>query len=159
MTKAAKENHVTQSAVSQAIDKLEIELGKKLISNKRNRFEITYEGELLLEKCDSIFSLLIDIEDLFNEKEGVYRGICKFATSHSFAISLLPTFYKQLFKNYSDVESILRLGHSGIVRDWVLKGDVEFGVILEKEEDKMKFHTQLLLEGTYGLYKTKKICF
>src|SRR5262245_8187784 len=122
MTKAAKSNFVTQSAISQGIDKLEKSVGKKLLSARKNRFELTAEGELLLAKCESIFSLFEELEDLFNESEGVYRGKFSFATSHSFAISLLPLHYKQLFDLHPAIEPILRLGHSGIVRDWVTNG-------------------------------------
>lgn len=156
MSKAAAENFVTQSAISQGIDKLEIELGKKLLTNRKNRFELTSEGELLLDQCERILSIFSDIEDSFNEKESVYRGKLSFATSHSFAISLLPIYYQRLFRLHPSVEPILRLSHSGIVREWVSKGDVNFGIILAKEKDRLTFKTQTILQGKYGIYKTKQ---
>lgn len=156
ITQAAKSNFVTQSAISQGIDKLEKSLGKKLLTNRKNRFELTSEGELLLTKCESIFHLFDELQDLFNEKEGIYRGTCTFATSHSFAISLLPKYYKQVFDLHPAIEPILRLGHSGIVRDWVSRGEVEFGLILEREHDKNNFKTHTILQGTYGVYQPKK---
>lgn len=156
MTKAAEDNFVTQSAISQGIHKLEIELGKPLLSSSKNRFELTSEGELLLEKCENIFSEFSDIEDLFNERADTYRGRLTFATSHSFALSQLPSYYKKLLQQHPAVEPILRLGHSGIVREWVLKGEVEFGIVLAKEEDLPMFHTQPILQGQHRLYKAKK---
>ncbi len=156
MSKAAEENFVTQSAISQGINKLEIELGKQLLSNRKNRFELTPDGQLLLEKCEGIFAEFSELEDLFNEKEGVYQGKISFATSHSFAITLLPLYYKKLFDAHPTIEPILRLGHSGIVREWVSKGDVEFGIILTKEKDSLTFKMDPILQGTYGLYKMKK---
>lgn len=156
MTKAAQSNFVTQSAISQGIDKLEKAFNKKLLSNRKNRFELTAEGELLLAKCEDIFAQFEELEDLFNEKEGIYQGKFSYATSHSFAISLLPVYYKQLFEHYSAVEPILRLGHSGIVRDWVLSGEVEFGIILMREKDKNAFKIHEILQGNYGIYKAKK---
>lgn len=156
MTKAAQSNFVTQSAISQGIDKLEKAFKKKLLSNRKNRFELTAEGELLLAKCEDIFAQFEELEDLFNEKEGIYQGKFSYATSHSFAISLLPLYYKQLFEHYPVVEPILRLGHSGIVRDWVLSGEVEFGIILKREKDKEAFKIHEIVQGNYGIYKTKK---
>ncbi len=155
MTKAAKSNFVTQSAISQGIDKLEKALGKKLLSNRKNRFELTVDGELLLAKCQSIFASFDELEDLFNEKEGVYRGKCCFATSHSFAISLLPIYYKQLYELHPDIAPVLRLGHSGIVRDWVSSSEVEFGIILKRDKDPSTFQIHEILQGKYGIYKTK----
>lgn len=156
VTKAAEENFVTQSAISQGIKKIELELGKNLISNKKNHFELTHEGMLLLEKCESIFSLFSNIEDLFNEESNVYKGKLIFATSHSFAITLLPFHYKNLFQQHPDVEPILRLGHAGIIREWISKGEVEFGIIVAKEKDFLAFHHQPILQGHYGVYKAKK---
>ncbi len=156
MTKASKSNFVTQSAISQGIDKLEKTFGKKLLSGRKNRFELSADGELLLAKCEEIFKLFAELEDLFNEKEGVYRGKFSFATSHSFAISLLPLYYKKLFHLFPAVEPIVRLGHSGIVREWVSSGNVEFGIILKKEQDHLSFKLHEILQGRYGIYTRKK---
>lgn len=155
ISKAAKENFVTQSAISQGIDKLEKELGRQLISNRKNQFELTSDGELLLDKCERIFSYFSEIEDLYNEKAAVFRGRFHFATSHSFAISLLPSHYKKLLKAHPDVEPIVRLGHAGIVRDWVSKGEIEFGIIVAKPDDFPLFQTETILEGFHGIYKPK----
>lgn len=155
MTKAAKSNFVTQSAISQGIHKLEMAFNRKLISHRKNRFELTPDGELLLARCESVFAELEDLQDLFHEKEGVYKGKFSYATSHSFAISLMPPYYKQLFQRYPAVEPILRLGHSGIVRGLVLSGEVEFGIILKREKDQNAFKIHEILQGEYGIYKAK----
>jgi DNA-binding transcriptional LysR family regulator len=155
VSKAAHENFVTQSAISQGIKKLEIEVGKQLVSNRKNRFELTQDGLLLLEKCDNVFSTLAEIDDLFNEQEGIYKGELSFATNHSFAISALPAYFNRLFALHPNVKPVLRLGHSGIIREWVSKGEVEFGLILAKEKDYLSFKTKQICTGTYGLYQTK----
>lgn len=41
ISKAAKENFVSQSAISQAINKLETALSKQLITHEQNRFQLT----------------------------------------------------------------------------------------------------------------------
>jgi DNA-binding transcriptional LysR family regulator len=155
MTKAAKSSFVTQSAISQGIDKLEKAFGKKLLSNRKNRFELTLNGELLLAKCEAIFRQFDELDDLFNEQEGIYRGKFLFAMSHSFAISLLPQYYKELFDTSPAIEPLLRLGHSGIVREWVTRSEVEFGLILKREKDSTMFTTCDIFNGTFGMYKTK----
>ncbi|WP_232086084.1 LysR family transcriptional regulator [Candidatus Protochlamydia amoebophila] len=57
ISKAAKENFVSQSAISQAIHKLEITLGKQLITHEKKRFQLKIDGLLLLDKCKQIFLL------------------------------------------------------------------------------------------------------
>lgn len=155
MSKAAEENFVSQSAISQGIDKLEIELGIKLITNSKNRFQLTAEGELLLNKCEDIFSIFSEIEDLFNEKEGIFKGRLIFATSHSFALSVLPIYYKKLLQLHPAVEPILRLGHTGIIKESVSKGEVDFGVVVANE-DLPAFNTEMISHGEHRLYRVKK---
>jgi len=156
ITKAAQENHVTQSAISQGIKKLEIALGKKLLSNRKNVFELTNDGLLFLSKCDGIFSVFADVEDLFNEKSNIYRGQLTFAASHSFALTLLPLFYQTLLLKYPEVKPVLHLGHAGIIREWISSSKVEFGIIVAKDQDALIFNVQPILKGKYGLYVSKK---
>lgn len=155
ITKAAQENFVTQSAISQGIKRLEIELGRKLLSNRKNAFELTNDGVLLFRKSESIFDIFVDVEDLFNEKSKVYRGKLTFASSHSFALTLLPAYYQLLFQQYPEIEPVLRLGHAGVIREWIANGEIEFGIIVAREKDFLSFHSEMILQGRYGLYTAK----
>src|SRR5271163_2451995 len=82
ISKAAKENFVSQSAISQAISKLEIALEKQLITHEKNRFQLTADGLLLLEKCKELFTVFSEMEDAFNEAEGIFKGKLTFACTH-----------------------------------------------------------------------------
>jgi DNA-binding transcriptional LysR family regulator len=152
MSKAAEENFVTQSAISQGIHKLERELGKQLITDRKNLFQLTSEGKLLLEQCEEIFSLFAGIEDLFNEREGIYKGKLVLATSYSFGISLLPIYYRKLFQLHPAVQPILRLGHSGLIREFVHQGEVDFGIVLVND-DLPGFDSQEIFNGEHRLYQ------
>jgi LysR family transcriptional regulator, transcriptional activator of the cysJI operon len=156
ISKAAKENFVSQSAISQAISKLEMALGKQLITHEQNRFQLTTDGLLLLEKCKEIFVIFSEIEDCFNETDGVFKGKLSFACTHSFALSLLPPHLAKLSKMYSSIEPILRFGHTGTIVELVKKGDVDFGIVLDNE-DFTAFHSIEIFRGEYRLYKAKKL--
>ena len=58
-TEAAEKNYVSQSAISQAMNALEADLGVKLIERKNRSFQITTAGEYFYRKCKS---LLTDLE-------------------------------------------------------------------------------------------------
>ncbi|WP_079989506.1 LysR family transcriptional regulator [Candidatus Protochlamydia phocaeensis] len=156
ISKAAKENFVSQSAISQAIHKLEINLGKQLITHEKNRFQLTADGLLLLDKCKQIFSVFSEIEDSFNEVEGVFKGRLSFACTHSFALSLLPPYLERLSKMASEVEPILRFGHTGTIIELVKKGDVDFGIVLDNE-DFSAFNSYEIYSGKYQLYRARKL--
>lgn len=156
ISKAAKEHYVSQSAISQAISKLELALDKQLITHEKNRFQLTTDGAILLEKCKQIFTVFTEIEDAFNETDGVFKGKLLFACTHSFALSLLPPHLAKLSKIYPEIEPILRFGHTGTIIDLVKKGDVDFGIVLDNE-DFTAFHCIEIYSGEYRLYKAKKL--
>lgn len=156
ISKAAKENFVTQSAISQAISKLEISLQKQLITHEKNRFQLTSDGIILLGKCRELFSVLTDIEEAFQETEGVYKGKLTFACTHSFALSLLPTYLVKLSSAYPEIEPILRFGHTGTIVELVKKGDVDFGIVLDNEDFSL-FHCKEIFQGRHQLYRAKKL--
>lgn len=156
ISKAAKENYVSQSAISQAIGKLELALGKQLITHEKNRFQLTGEGLLLLDMCERIFSVVAEIEDVFNESEGVFRGKLTFASTHSFALSLLPPYLGKLAKLWEGIEPVLRFGHTGTIVELVKKGEVDFGIVLDNE-DFSAFHSKEIYQGKYQLYSHREI--
>ena len=63
-TEAAEKNYVSQSAISQAMNALEADLGVKLIERKNRSFQITTAGEYFYRKCKS---LLTDLDSIRNE--------------------------------------------------------------------------------------------
>jgi DNA-binding transcriptional LysR family regulator len=54
-TAAARKLHVTQSAVSHAIRKLEAGLGRGLVEWRRRRFTLTDDGEYVRQVCERVF--------------------------------------------------------------------------------------------------------
>ena len=63
-TQAAEKNFVSQSAISQAMNALETDLGVKLIERKNRSFHLTTAGEYFYRKCKS---LLADLDAVRNE--------------------------------------------------------------------------------------------
>ena len=61
-TEAAEKNYVSQSAVSQALNSLESDLGVKLIERRNRSFQVTTAGEYFYRKCKSILSDLDTIK-------------------------------------------------------------------------------------------------
>ena len=62
--KASEKCHISQSAISQQIKKIEIELGVKLLDRHNRTFSLTKEGEFFYEKSLNITN---DLNNLINE--------------------------------------------------------------------------------------------
>ena len=61
-TAAARRLHVTQSAVSHSIRKLELGLGRQLVEWRRRRFTLTDDGEYVRQVCQKVFYDLEEAE-------------------------------------------------------------------------------------------------
>ena len=55
-TEAAEKNFISQSAISQAMNSLEEDLGVKLIERKNRSFQITTAGDYFYRKCKAILA-------------------------------------------------------------------------------------------------------
>jgi DNA-binding transcriptional LysR family regulator len=149
ISQAAKVNFVTQSAVSQAINKLERYYKKELIVHKQNKFQATLEGEFLFSKGIELLQKSQHIqEELVQER---IPGTIDIACTHSFALALLPKYLKKLKDLYPELHVNIHLGHLGIIKDLLHKGHVDCGIALINEE-LPQLQIYPIYEGFYRTY-------
>lgn len=149
---SAEINHVSQSAISQAINKLEEELGCQLLNHQPKRFKVTDEGKKLYESSKEVFQAIQKAEESFSTE--VPQSI-KFACTHSFAVTFLPDLLKTCKKHLPQVQLNCRLEHANTIIDWVKKGILDFGILLDNI-DLSPFECEEIYRGEYRLYVAKK---
>lgn len=151
---SARENFVSQSAISQGIAQLEKSLGKELITHQKNRFKITEEGQLVVEKARSVFGSISELEESFLIEEGSTSGRIDFACMHSFALALLPRHLQKVKKEFPKLHVNFRLAHTDVIKELIKKGVVDFGIVLDND-DLSAFDCHELYRGEYRLYRSK----
>ena len=62
-SRAAEENNVSQSGVSQIVNQLEVHLSVKLIDRSKRPFALTAEGQLFYQGCRKIINRLEALEE------------------------------------------------------------------------------------------------
>lgn len=67
-TETAKRLHITQSAVSHSIKKLELSINVNLIKKNKQKFEFTHYGKRLFKVCENIFTQINHIEEILKIK-------------------------------------------------------------------------------------------
>ena len=154
ITQSAKENFVSQSAISQGIGNLEKTLNVGLITHQANRFKTTSEGDLLFEKAKYVFHSIQELEESLEKIDGEVRGRIDFACMHSFALALLSQPIKKSIEKWPQLNISFRLSHTDIIKEMVRKGMVDFGIVLDNE-DLSAFHCIELYRGEYHLYVSK----
>lgn len=149
---SAKHNHVSQSAISQAIGKLEETLQCQLFSHQPGRCKVTEKGMQLFEEARELFQQLQRIENCITEQEG---GSITFACTHSFAVGILPDYLKQASRSLPALKINFRLGHYHDIKEWLKKGIIDFGILIDND-DLSLFDCRKIDQGHFRLYAAKQ---
>jgi LysR family hydrogen peroxide-inducible transcriptional activator len=105
-TQAALELHLSQSALTRAIQKLEQQIGQPLFERKPREVVLTDHGELLLGRAKEILKL---VEDTFTElTEAGRRGRIRLGAIPTIAPYLLPNLLSSFAKQHPDISVIVQ---------------------------------------------------
>lgn len=149
---SAKHNHVSQSAISQAVVKLEETLQCELFSHQPGRCKVTAKGMELFEAAQEIFQTIQKVEYSITKQDG---GSITFGCTHSFAIGLLPDYLKQANRLLPHLKINFRLGHYCDIKEWMKKGIIDFGILLDND-DLSLFDCKKIYQGNFLLYAAKQ---
>lgn len=111
LTRAADQLHVSQSAVSVQIQKLETALGHELFERRNRSMILTEAGRITLDHADAIFSLGDDLVGTLDQS-GRERTILRVGSMATLSRNFQLGFLEPLFAR-DDVEIIVRSGPFG----------------------------------------------
>ena len=108
LTRAASRLHVSQSAVSMQIQKLESELGHALFERRGKQLVLTEAGRIALDHADAIFARGDDLESSLAGR-GKERQVLRVASLATLSRNFQLAFLRPLFGR-DDVEIVVRSG-------------------------------------------------
>jgi DNA-binding transcriptional LysR family regulator len=118
---AARVLHLTPSAVSKQITRLEDRLGVRLLNRTTRRFSMTDEGEAYYQRAVSILADIAETEAMISNRGGAPRGILRLSCSTTFGrlqvVPLLPEFlgrFPEMKLQLSLTDTIVDLVQEGI---------------------------------------------
>ncbi len=113
LTRAARQLHVSQSALSVQIQKLESELGHALFERRGKSLVLTEAGRVALDHADSIFGIGDDLmRTLSGLEEGVQREVVRIGAIATLSRNFQIQFVAPLLGR-DDVEVVIRSGTLG----------------------------------------------
>jgi DNA-binding transcriptional LysR family regulator len=110
---AASRLHLTQSAVSHAVAKLERSAKVRLLDRRGRKVEPTPEGEILREACERIFATLEAAEEALQQERNRAEGRIRLGATVEFGTSVLMRHIRPFLE-----------AHPGIEMDFVLSHDL-----------------------------------
>lgn len=131
MTKASEELHVSQPAISQAIKKLEEELGGVLFVRSNKGMELTQEGEMFYSYVSGALKLLNDAENEFGSFKKLTKGEIKIGCSASLTKLVLLQALKLFHQDYPGIKiNVVNELTSNLISDLKL-GKLDFVIFNE----------------------------
>ena len=133
-SRAATRLHRTQPAVSQAIAKLEAELGEVLLERSSRDGTLTDAGEVLREYAHKLLNLRGEAAAALTDLRALHRGRLNLAANEYTCLYLLPLLDRYRRQNPQIKVAVQRTLASRIP-DEVLMHSVEIGVLSFKPDD------------------------
>lgn len=149
-TQAAKELHITQSAVSHQIKNLEAFLGCKLFQRDGKTFELTQEGKLYASTINQSFDQMIyATEDIL----GQHINTLQFGVGSSFAIHRVTPALNDLYLRRPDLDIRLRMLSCG---DPITTLNLDV-ILLDRAIDHISYECEHLKQEVYYPVATPEI--
>jgi DNA-binding transcriptional LysR family regulator len=127
-SRAAEKLYRTQPAVSMMVQRLEGEIGEKLIDRSGRELALTDAGQIVLEHARRLENLQVELENALAELRDNTSGRLVIGANESTTLYLLRPIqeYRRL---YPKVRIQVRRSLSSKVPGQILEGDLELGVI------------------------------
>ncbi len=122
-TLAAERLGLGQSTVSQHIQRLEAELGRKLLARDTHRVVLTGDGEALLGHARQMLSIEGEVRQLFAGNS--LRGNLRLGVSEDFVTSQLPDVLEEFVRSHPSVDLELTVALSGVLYEMQDNGDLD----------------------------------
>lgn len=148
ISKAAKAHHLSQSAASTAIARLEKALNLPLLEHGKNRFQLTPHGYKLLACLEKFEQAIEEIKNLGREPQ---KGPWRLALSHSLAVALLPKLLKHMNKVFPGIHIEVHIGHALEVAELISKGEQDMALIVD-QNDPLPCERMPIFAGRFCLY-------
>jgi LysR family transcriptional regulator, transcriptional activator of the cysJI operon len=130
LSRAARLNLVSQSAVSQQLGALERRYGRRLIERApRIGARPTEAGRLLYEEVKPLVERLAGLEQRLRARPDVVAGTVRVATVYSVGLHTLPPTIKRCLTAYPRVNVRLSYRRTNEVVAACLDGEVDFGIV------------------------------
>src|SRR5262245_52707374 len=129
LSRAAKLNRVTQSAVSQQLRALETRYGRRLMERApRSAAQPTAAGRLFYQELKQLLERFFGLERRLREESDTISGSVRVATVYSVGLHTLPPAMKQALLAYPALNLRLEYRRTDQIYDACLAGEIDFGI-------------------------------
>ena len=129
ISKTAESMYVSQSAVTQSIQKLEAMLGGNLFYRNKNGVELTEEGKNLYEYIKDSIETMSNAENIFSQYVNLQKGKIRIGGGNSLINSLILNPMLEFIKKYPDIDISIGSGITDNLMQKLTNGELDLVVL------------------------------
>lgn len=151
VTRAARQLHITQPALSRQLSELEREMGCELLIREPRGVTLTEQGMLLRKRADEIVSLADRTERELRAPAAEVEGDVWVGGGESRVMALVAQVAARIADEHPGVRLRIHSGNGADVMERVEKGLLDFGVVFGDEFDSRYESLRLAHEDRWGV--------
>lgn len=128
ISRASETMHLSQPALSRAIQEFETQLGVSLFQRTTRSLTLTAEGKRFLPIARRLLSDINHAVQSVRDKELALGGTVALAVGTAFACTVLAPVLRDFCKKHPTVRIIIRDDNSRGITDRVMRSEVDFGI-------------------------------
>lgn len=128
-TRAARDNFLTQPAVSRRIQQLESELGVRLFERSRRRVLLSENGRIFLPYAREVLAKLEEARHEMVESESKPVGRLRVAASPSIGLYVLPGYLKKFIRLYPKIDLHVEYELPDKIYSSIVTGELDLGIV------------------------------
>lgn len=148
-SRCARENGLTQSAVSQAIHKLEENLGTVLIDRSRRPWQLTRSGRICHEHCREVLDAFCRLEAAVAPEEPRHQSEVHVAAIYSVGLVYLNDCIESFQQDHPEIHVRIEYQRPDKVLDGIQGGALDFGILsfppARRELDILPWHEERMV--------------
>ena len=125
----AAAHHISQSAASQAVRQLEVELGATLIDRTKRPFMVTPEGKKFFEACQELLERFENAKADITQQRELLGGVVRVAVIYSVGLQDMGFYTQQFNTHYPQAKIRLAFLHPNEVVEAVVNDEADIGIL------------------------------
>ena len=158
ISKTAQSMYISQSAITQSIQKLENLLGGKVFYRNKNGVELTEEGKNLYEYIKDSVATMNNAENIFSNYINLEKGKIRIGGANSLISSLLLEPLIKFIKKYPGIEVSINNGITNKLIQDLANGELDLVILNLPYKNKNYSNIEVipLKESTFCFFASKK---
>lgn len=142
-SKAARQLHMSQPAVSQYIRSLETEMGVKLLERTNKYVRLNKAGEIVYHHAKEVTELYGKMHQLVKDLSSEAIGKLSIGSSYTFGEYILPGIIAEMKDNFPGIEVTVTIANTFVVADMVANHRLDAGIVEGHFPDKAELHSEV----------------